>query len=59
MAKEPEDTGLTETSDAPNVVAFVAAETAKAEFDEGHSADIISLHPSPDESDNKAVAGKT
>jgi len=59
MAKEPEDAGLTETSDTPNVVAFVATQTAKAEFEEGHSADIISLHPSPDEAAGKAVAGKT
>lgn len=59
MANEPEDAGLTETSDVANVVAFVAAQTAKTEFEEGHSADIISLHPSPEDAAGKAVAGKT
>ncbi|MEP0069993.1 hypothetical protein [Pyruvatibacter sp.] len=66
MAYEPEDAGLTETadtSDVANVVAFVppasSSTETSAELPEGHSADVISLRPTPDEAAKKVQAATT
>ena len=66
MAYEPEDAGLTETadtSDVANVVAFVPPASSNtetsADLPEGHSADVISLHPTPDDAARKVQAATT
>lgn len=66
MAYEPEDAGLTETadtSDVANVVAFVPPTSSTtdtpADLPEGHSADVISLRPSPEDAAEKVLAATT